>query len=83
MKKTGRPRKTSQRSYHVIRQTVMRSPNTSCRKIRANFLNNGTDISMTVSRRLSKEFGLKSYKLSAKSRVTSDMRKEEIIIFCK
>ena len=45
----------------------MRSSTSICRKIRADLLKNGTDISIsTVSRCLSKEFGLKSYKPAAK-----------------
>ena len=53
----------------------MRSPTSSC-KMRANFLKNGTNISIRmVSHRLSKEFGLKSYKPAAKLRLTSAMKK--------
>ena len=49
------------------------------RKIRTNLLKNGTDISIgTVSRRLSKEFGLKSYKPAVKPRLTSAMKKKKL-----
>ena len=79
MKKTGRPRKTSRRDDPAIRRAVMRSPTSSCLKIRANSLKNITDISIsTVLRRLSKGFCLKSHKPAAKPRLTSAMKKKRL-----
>ena len=48
MKKTDRPRKTSRRDDHAVRQAVMGSPTSSFRKIRANSLKNGTNISIST-----------------------------------
>ena len=60
-KRCGRPRKTSLRDDHLIKRIATRSPTSSCGKIRAAVLQTGTDISsMTVSRRLRFECGLKS-----------------------
>ena len=50
-KKSGRPRKTSQRNDHTMKRIVACSPTSSCKKIRSNLLENGVDISLsTVSR---------------------------------
>ena len=79
MKKTVRSRKTSQRDDDAIQQVIMRSPTSSCREIRFNLLKNGTDISIsTISRRLSKQFGLKSYKPAAKRRPPSAIKKKRL-----
>ena len=76
-KKSGRPRKTSQRDHHTMKRIVARSPTSSCKKIRSNLLENGVDISLsTVSRRLSKEFGLKSRKPAKKPKLTPRMMKK-------
>ena len=66
-KKTGRPWKTTTRDNYTTKRIVARSPTSSCKKIRANLLRKGTSVSVsTVSRRLSREFGLKSYKPAKK-----------------
>ena len=43
MKKTDKPRRTSQKDDYAIRRAVMRSHTSSCRKISTNLLKNGTD----------------------------------------
>ena len=49
----------------------MRSPTSSMKKIKAELLRRGRKVShMTVSRRLSKEFNLKSYKPAKKPSLT-------------
>ena len=61
-KRTGRPRVTTARGDNVIRRIVVRSPSSSMKKIRVELLRRGRRIShMTVSRRLSKDFNMKSY----------------------
>ena len=71
--------KNSQRDDHAIRQAVQQFPTSSCRKIRTDLLKNCTDISIsTVSRHLSKEFGLNFYKPAAKPRLTSAMKKKRL-----
>ena len=56
----------------------MRSPMSSCKKIQATLRLNGTEISLsTVSKRLSKEFGLKSRKPARKPRLTPVMKKRD------
>ena len=74
-KKTGKPRVTTALEDNVIRRIVVRSPTSSMKKIRAELLRRGRRIShMTVSRRLSKEFNLKSYKPAKKPRLTAAMK---------
>ena len=59
---SGRPRKTTPRDDNTMR-FVGRSSTSSFKKVCGNLLRKATDISVsTISRRLSKEFGLKSYK---------------------
>ena len=68
-KRTGRLRVTTAREDNVMRRIVVRSPISSMKKIRAKLLHRGRQIShMTVSRRLSKEFNLKSYKPAKKTK---------------
>ena len=77
--RSGRPRKTTPHEDHIMRRTVVKSPNSSCKKVQANLLRHGTEVSIsTISRRLSKKFGLKSYKPAAKSRLTSAMKKKRL-----
>ena len=58
---------------------MARSPTSSCNKVRANLLRKGTDVSIsTVSRRLSKEFGLKSCKPTKKTKLTPIMKKKRL-----
>ena len=60
-KRSGRPRKTTPRDDHAIRRMAVRSPMSTSNKIRSVLLSKGADVSRrTVSRRLTKEFGLKS-----------------------
>lgn len=78
-KRCGRPRKTSLRDDHLIKRIATRSPTSSCGKIRAAVLQTGTDISsMTVSRRLRFECGLKSYKPARKPRLTAVMKSKRL-----
>ena len=78
-KKTGRPRKTSKRDDNLMKLIVKRSPTSSCKKIQANLLRKGCKVSLsTVSRRLSKEFDLKSYKPAKKPKLTSAMKKKRL-----
>ena len=62
-----------------MKRFVACSPTSSCKKVHANLLRKGTDVSIsTVSRRLSKEFGLKSYKPAKKSKLTPIMKKKRL-----
>ena len=62
-KRTGRPRVTTAREDNVMRRIVVMSSTSSMKKIRAEMLRRGRRIShMTISRRLSKDFDMKSYK---------------------
>ena len=62
----------------MIRKFV-RSPTSSMKKIRAELLRRGRRIShMTVSRRLSKEFNMKSYKPAKKPRLTAAMKAKRL-----
>ena len=57
----------------------MRSPTSSMKKIRAELLGRGHRIShKTVSRRLSKEFNLKSYKPAKKSKLTAAVKAKRL-----
>lgn len=79
LKRSGRPRKTSVRDDHVMRRMVTRSPTTSCNKIRAALAAKGTNVSLsTISRRLTKDFGLLSYKPARKPRLTQNMKKKRL-----
>ena len=70
-KKSGWPRKTTAQDDNTIKRIGPRSPTSSCKKVHANLLKKGTDVSVnTISRRLSKEFGLKSGKPENKSKLT-------------
>ena len=55
-------------------------PTSSCCKIRANMLQNGIDgiNIISVSRRLSKKFDLKSYNSGVKPRLTSALQKKRL-----
>ena len=75
LKRSGRPRKTTPRDDHVIRRIAVRSPTSSCRKIRGELLSKGVSIHIsTISRRLVKEFNLKSHKPARKPRLTAAMK---------
>ena len=78
-KRTGRPRVTTAREDNLMRRIVVRSPTSSINKIRAELMRRGRRIShMTVSRRLSKEFNLKSYKPAKKPRLTVAMKAKRL-----
>ena len=78
-KRTGKPRVTTAREDNVMRRIVVRLPTSSMKKIRAELLRRGRRIShMTVSRRLSKEFNLKSYKPAKKTRLTAAMKAKRL-----
>ena len=54
---------------------MVRSPTSSCKKIRSALLLKGTDVHRTtISRRLVNEFGLKSHKPVEKPRLTEAMK---------
>lgn len=77
--RSGRPRATTSRDDSVIKRVVLQSPSSSCRKIQSRLAASGTKISLqTVSRRLSKEFGLKSCKPAAKPRLTPVMKRKRL-----
>lgn len=77
--RSGRPRKTSKRDDHAMKRMVVNSPSSSCHKIKKRLSDSGTDVSiMTVSRRLSNEFGLKSRKPAAKPRLTIGMKRKRL-----
>ena len=62
-----------------MKLTVARSPTSSCKKIRSNLLLKGANVSIsTISSRLNKEFGLKSYKPAKKPRLTSQIKKKRL-----
>ena len=62
-----------------MKHAVARFPTSSCKKIKFHLLLKGTNVSIsTISRRLSKEFGLKFYKPAKKPRLTSQIKKEKI-----
>ena len=58
---------------------IVRSPTSSTRKFQADLLRKGTRVTqMTISRRLSREFNLKSYKPARKSRLTPVMKAKRL-----
>ena len=58
-----------------MKRIVTRSPLSSINKVRAALLEGGVAVGrITVSRRLSREFGLKSYKPAKKPRLTPAMK---------
>ena len=66
------------RRLRPVGQIVMHSPWISCKTLCAILRLNGTSITYSnVSRRLSKEFGLKSHKLARKPHLTPVMKKKE------
>ena len=78
-KKSGRPRKTTARDDNTIKRIVTRSPTSSCKKASANLLKKGTDVSVsTISRRPSKEFGLKSGKPAKNPKLTPIMKRKRL-----
>ena len=78
-KKSGRPRKTTPRDDNTMKRIVAQSSTSSCKSVRANLLRKGTNVSIsTISRRLSTEFGLKSYKPVKKPRLTPTMKKKRL-----
>ena len=59
----------------MMKRIVVRSPTSSMKKIRAELLHRGRQIShITVSRRLSKEFNMKSYKPAKRPRLTAAIK---------
>ena len=59
--------KTTPRDDHLIRSVAVRSPMSSCKKIRSALLLKGTDVHRTtIGRRLVNEFGIKSHKPAKK-----------------
>ena len=80
-KRSGRPRKTSIRDDNLIRRIVVRSPTSSTKKLQAALLRKGTRVTqMTISRRLSREFNLKSYKPARKSRLTPVIKAKRLAV---
>ena len=62
-RRSGGPRKLSPRDNNLIRQIAVRSPTSSCKKMRAALLLKGIDVHRTaVSRRLVHDFNLKAFK---------------------
>ena len=79
-KRSGRPRKTTPRDHHLIRRVAVRSPTSSCKKIRSTLLLKGTDVHRTtIGRRLVNEFGLKYHKPAKKPRLTEAMKAKRVI----
>ena len=80
-KRSGSPRKSTQRDEHIIRRTAVWSPMSSASKIRSVglLLAKGANISRrTVSRRLVIDFGLKACKLVKKPRLTPAMKAKRL-----
>ena len=74
-KRSGRHRKTSIRDDNLIRRVVVRFPTSFTKKLQAALLRKDTRVTqMTISRRLSREFNLKSYKPARKPRLTPVMK---------
>ena len=74
-KRYGRPRKTTARDDHLIRRVAVRSPRSSSKKMRSALLAHSTDVSSkTVKRRLTKDFGLKTFKPAKKPHLTPAMK---------
>ena len=62
-----------------MKHAVARYPTSFCKKIRFHLLLKGTNGGIsTISRRLRKEFDLKSYKSANKLRLTSKMKKKRL-----
>ena len=81
-KRAGKPCVTTAREVSVMRRIVVRSPTSSMKKIRTELLCRGHRIShMTVSKRLSKEFNMKSYKLDKKPRALTAAMKAKRLQF--
>ena len=75
-KKSGRPRISSSRDDRFIRKVVSQSPMNSAKKIQAGMAERGINMSeKTIRRRLSVDFGLKSYRPAQKPRLTEAMKK--------
>ena len=78
-KKSGKPKKTTSRDDISMKHAVARYPTSFCKKIKFHLLLKGTNASIsTISRRLSKEFDLKSYKPANKLRLTFQMKKKKL-----
>jgi len=70
-KRSGHPQKTTQRDDMLIQRCVVKSPTCSAKKIRAELGETGWRISRrTISPHLTDKFGLKSWKLARKPRLT-------------
>ena len=77
--RSKRPKKTTIRDDHLIKGIVTRSPLSSINKVRAALLERGVTVGrVTVSRRLSREFGLKSYKPARKPHLTPAMNAKRL-----
>jgi len=75
----GRLKKNTVRDDHLMKRIVMRSPLSSINKNRAALLERGVTVGrMTVSRQLSREFGLKSNKPARKPRLTPAMKAKRL-----
>ena len=75
-KRSGRPRISSSRDDRFIRKVVSQSPMSFAKKIQAGMAERGINMSKkTIRRRLSVDFGLKSYRPAQKPRLTEAMKK--------
>ena len=73
------PEKTTSRDDTFMKHTVARSLTSSCKKIRSHLLLKGANVSIsTISSRLSKKFGLKSYEPAKKPQLISQMKKKRL-----
>ena len=78
-KRSGRPRISSSRDDRFIRKVVSQSPMSSAKKIQAGMAERGINMSeKTIRRRLSVDFGLKSYRPAQKPRLTEAMKKKRL-----
>ena len=74
-KRSGRPRKTTWRDDILIKRCVVKSPTCSAKKIRAEIGETGSRINRrTISRCLTNELGLNSWKPDRKLRLTPAMK---------
>lgn len=76
-RRSGRPRKTTTHDVRIIKRYAQKFPTISLPKLSEMVKENGINVSTsTLSRRLSKEIGLKSYRPAKKPRITPAMAKK-------
>lgn len=78
-KRTGRPRKTSRQDDRIIRRMAVENPECTTGDISTELASRGIHVSkMLVSRRLTKDFGLRSFRPARKPFLTTQMRMKRL-----